>query len=412
MRKRTLLLVALASLLVVVLTPGVAMANFSIHGGYSMDTDACAGCHRAHTAASSITWTRTDASSGSALLISTASEIYQFCYTCHDSVSLGADTNVETGIYEGTLYGDSFQPLNGGGFDGALFPTQHMYTGSSWYAYGGATDNNLIGQLQDGQPVATTQIEMSCSTCHDVHGSSNYRLLKDVVNGRTVGGYDGSVDPENPTPTPWVISAEPGYPTTGWLLHEPGALQVAGYTPNYTDPMYAKAPGGDTTKGMSGWCAACHVQYHEPVVQPLSPQGGAYVDTSGTPLNADETLVWTVGEGYDSNDGFGAVVRHRHPTNVPLANYLGVRSLIITDQPLPLAHDGNGDVAVNSASDWMDCMTCHVAHGSSVTMTGYADIADATNPEPNSGTGGVPPTDGNALLRMDNRGVCENCHNK
>ena len=28
--------------------------------------------------------------------------------------------------------------------------------------------------------------------CHDLHGSSNYRLLKDVVNGNTVGGYVGT----------------------------------------------------------------------------------------------------------------------------------------------------------------------------------------------------------------------------
>lgn len=396
MRKRTLLLVAFASLLVVLMTPGLAMANFSIHGGYSMDTDACAGCHRAHTAASSITWTRTDASIGSALLISTASEIYQFCFTCHDSVSLGADTNVETGIYEGTLYGTQFDELNGGGFEGTLFSTQHMYTGASWFAYGGATTPDILGNLKDGQP----QIEMTCSTCHDVHGSSNYRLLKDVVNGQTVGGYDGALDPENPTPTPWVISAEPGYPTMGWLLHEPGASQVSTYTPNYTDPMYSKAPDfdGDTNpdvdKGISGWCAACHVQYVY--------NEGAYTDGVG----------WSALTGYDSNDGFGAVVRHRHPVNVPLSNYLGARSLIVTTQPLPLAHDGNADVALNSDTDWMDCLTCHVAHGSSATMTGYADIADVTDPQPNSGTGGVPPTDGNALLRMNNRGVCENCHNK
>ena len=128
MRKRNLLLVVFASLLVVLLTPGLAMANFSIHGGYTMDTDACAGCHRAHTAASSITWTKTDSTTGSALLLSTASEIYQFCYTCHDAVSEGADTNVETGIYEGTLYGDQLDPLNGGGFDStALLVAAHVH---------------------------------------------------------------------------------------------------------------------------------------------------------------------------------------------------------------------------------------------------------------------------------------------
>lgn len=396
MRKRNLLLVVFASLLVVLLTPGLAMANFAIHGSYTMDTDACAGCHRAHTAASSITWTKTDSTTGSALLLSTASEIYQFCYTCHDAVSEGADTNVETGLYEGTLYGDQLDPLNGGGFDSTTFSTQHMYTGASWFAYGGATTPDILGDLKDGQP----QIEMSCSTCHDVHGSSNYRLLKDVVNGRTVGGYDDSVDAENPTPLPWVISAEPGYPTIGWLLHEPGASQVETYVPDYTNPMYAKAPdrdgnsAPDADKGMSGWCAACHVQYIF--------SSGAYTEGVGF----DATT------GYDSNDGFGAVTRHRHPVNVPMSNYLGVRSLIVTDQVLPLAHDGNADVATDSMTDWMDCMTCHVAHGSSVEMTGYANVADSTEPVPNSGTGGVPPTDGNALLRMDNRAVCENCHNK
>lgn len=395
--RKYLLLIAFASLLVVLMSPGVAMANFSIHGGYTMDTDACAGCHRAHTAASSITWTKSDNTQGSALLLSTASEIYQFCYTCHDAVSSGADTNVETGVYEGTAYGTTGAMLNGGGFETSMFSASHMYTGASWFAYGGATTpDDILGQLKDGQP----QIEMSCSTCHDVHGSSNYRLLKDVVNGRTVGGYDDSVDPVNPTPMPWVVSAEPGYPGMGWLLHEPGAVQVDGYTPNYTQPMYAKAPDRDgdsqpdADKGMSGWCAACHTQYIY--------REGAYTEGVG----------YSATTGYDSNDGFGAVTRHRHPVNVPLSNYLGARSLIVTDQPLPLAHDGNGDVAVNSATDWMDCMTCHVAHGSNATMEGYANVVDSTEPTPDTGVGGVDPSNSNALLRANNRGVCESCHNK
>jgi hypothetical protein len=64
------------------------------------------------------------------------------------------------------------------------------------------------------------------------------------------------------------------------------------------------------------------------------------------------------------------------------------------------------------SSDWLDCLTCHVAHGSAATMSGYANVADSTNPEPDSGTGSVPPDDGNALLRTNNRGVCEACHNQ
>lgn len=387
-------IVVVAALVALALVPGLALANFAVHGSYTMDTDACAGCHRAHTAASSITWTKSDNTQGSALLLSTASELYEFCYTCHDAVGLGADTNVEEGVYEGTDYGTQFAPLNSGGFEATLFSAQHMYTGASWFAYGGATTYDLLGNLSD---TAAPQIKMTCGSCHDVHGSSNYRLLKDVVNGRTVGGYDGSVDPVNPTPQPWVISAEVNYPTMGWLLHEPGASQVSTYMPSYTTPMYAKPPGSDPAKGISGWCAACHVQYIYDV--------GAF-DASATVPGYSATAA------YDSNDGFGAVVRHRHPVNVPLSNYLGPRSLIVTAQVLPLAHDGNADVGTNSLTDWIDCMTCHVAHGSSVEMTGYADVADATNPEPNSGNGGVPPADDNALLRLDSRGVCEQCHNK
>lgn len=412
MRKYTALLVVLAAALAVALTPGVASANFSIHGGYSMDTDACAGCHRAHTAASSITWTDSTSTEQSALLNSTADEIYEFCYTCHDAVSLGAETNVEEGIYEGTDYGTLNDELNGGGFEPSMgFTASHIIAGS-WFAYGGGITTDLLGQYSD---LSAPQIEMTCSTCHDVHGSSNYRLLKDIVNGYTVGGYDGSVDPVNPVPLPWVVSAEPGYPGMGWLLHEPGASQVSTYTPDYTDPMYAKAPDRDgdgdpdTDKGMSGWCAACHTQYLQDTGAVYA--GTGYDATDMSSLTASETL------GYNSLDGWGAAVRHRHPVNVELANFAGVRSLVLTDNPLPLAHDpaavdSDGSGAINDGDDWIDCLTCHVAHGSKATMEGYANVADSTDPLPDSGTGGIPPAGDNALLRLNNRGVCEVCHNK
>jgi len=410
MRRHFLLIAILALTAAVLLTPGVASANYAVHGGYAMNTDACAGCHRAHTAASPITWEDGNGATQSALLISTAATTDQFCYTCHGTAMLGADTNVYDGVYEADDGPDpadavnSFgEPLNAGGFNPSMFPTVHYPNDTQWVAYGAGPDGR-DGIISTGGE----QVVIGCSVCHDVHGSSNYRLLKDMVTGINpttgaqqgipVGGYDpASPDPQNPIPTPWVISAEAGYPTGGWLLHDPGAAQMAGYTPDYTDPMYAKPPGSDVTKGISAWCAACHTQYN----------------TEGTAGNyADEV--------YDANDGFGLVERHRHPVNVALANFAGPRSLVVTDNPLPLAHDGNGDVATNELTDWMDCLTCHVAHGSGAKMTGYAAVADATDPQPDSsygvtpgdGLGSVPPDDGNALLRTDNRGVCEVCHNK
>lgn len=53
-----------------------------------------------------------------------------------------------------------------------------------------------------------------------------------------------------------------------------------------------------------------------------------------------------------------------------------------------------------------NCVTCHVAHGSNASMTGWA--AQVPNPDPN-----VPVEGGGSrLLRVDNRGVCQMCHDR
>ncbi len=387
---------AIAVVAAVMLTPGIALANFAIHGGYSMDTDACAGCHRAHTAASPITWTNSANEQRSALLISTADEVYEFCLTCHGSAAAGAATNVVDGVYESDEWGDLGAPLNSGLFDlnneHGVGDSKHSVAGS-WPAWGGGPDGGPFPFSTGAGPA----IPMSCTSCHDVHGSSNYRILKDVVNGVRVGGYDELV-PGEFTPTPYVISNETNYPAGGWLLHEPGAAQMNDYEPNYTTPQYAKAPGGDANKGISNWCAACHTQY---VVESGTTNVGVY--------DADGYKVRTIDPAgaYDAADGFGMVTRHRHPVNVPMSNYLGPRPLI-GNPGVPLATDGG----VVGSDSWVDCLTCHVAHGSAVTMEGYANVWNSTDPEPDSGNGGVDPTQSNALLRLDNRGVCQECHNK
>ncbi len=403
MRKLSIAFVV-AVVAAVMLTPGIALANFAIHGGYSMTTDACAGCHRAHTAASSITWNN-GVEDRSALLISGADEVYEFCLTCHGSAAAGAATNVVDGVYESDEYGDLGQPLNSGLFDlngeHGVGDSKHSVTGS-WGAWGGGLDGR-DGIISTGYG---NLIPMSCTSCHDVHGSSNYRILKDYVNGVRVGGYDdlggGTFDP-----TPYVVSHETGYPADGWSLHEDGALEMEGYSPDYTNPSYAIAPGGDTSKGISNWCAACHTQY---VVNSGT--------TSITHVEDDyfSGVVDPLG-AYDANDGFGLVTRHRHPVNVPMSNYLGPRPLI-ADPGVPLATVVAGVVDDTS---WVDCLTCHVSHGSNVTMEGYARVDDTTDPEPDTGPGGpddpdriggVAPTWSNALLRIENRGVCQECHNK
>jgi hypothetical protein len=347
----------------------VARANFGIHGSYAMESQTCAACHRTHASTSSIVWSDKGGEQRSALLLGTASTVSDFCFTCHGSAAAGAATNVVDGVYEAKDHGAAGAGLNGGAFgEHVVGENHHTYDGGSADAYGGDRG-----------------IAMTCGSCHDVHGSSNYRLLKDVVNGVKVGGYD-KVGPGDYVPDPFVISNERGYPAGGWLLHDAGAAQVARYDPDYTRPMYAKAPGEDPARGISAWCRACHTTYHSP--------------DAGTSSR------------YDAGDGFGDLLRHRHPVNVPLDAYLGARPLSVTRLVLPLAQELGSWTPAGSASDWMDCLTCHRAHGSDAVMTGFANVADSTDPQPDTGVGTVPPGTKNAFLRLDDRGVCEQCHNK
>lgn len=425
----------------VLLSGGTALANYGPHGGYGQwtdtgngtmeasevnpDSDACAGCHRAHTAVSAVTWTDNNGGTKNALLIGgTATTLQEFCYTCHSDAGTGAATNVQAGVYEAAHVAGSTVPgyittesengavLNGGGFSdmggaGATVTSIHSVNGAAGVAWGETANLNGGG----------TNINMDCATCHDPHGSSNYRILQDKVNGIDVGGYLGGVDGGiDPVPTPFVISNEVGYPTGGFRLHRNyGAL---GYKPDYTEARYAQPVGMDTAKGMSGWCAACHSTYN---------------------------TVSSSGQGaYNVSDGYGSVVRHRHPVNQPLSTFAGDRSLLIgttagaggtglndpwnltptllnpaVDIPLEhsIATEGQGSAQVSELSDYIGCLTCHRAHGTDATMDGYANSASTTSPSPDSGgvtptSKGVQPTMDSALLRADNRGVCERCHNK
>ena len=63
---------------------GVAMADNGPHGSFTATTDACASCHRVHTA---------QYGSNSLLVMNPES----LCLSCHDGT--GAGTNVEDGVY-------------------------------------------------------------------------------------------------------------------------------------------------------------------------------------------------------------------------------------------------------------------------------------------------------------------------
>lgn len=175
---------------------------------------------------------------------------------------------------------------------------------------------------------------LTCTSCHEVHGGSNYRMLQQRM-------HPDSPQQENPAGYVLVTSNE----TNG---NNPNQ---AGYVANYTTPKYKL--------GLGDWCTGCHYTYQQA-----------------------ESV-----NNFDAEDGKGAAKRYRHKMNTSISG-----SLTTT---LPLEDPGGNGA---SPDDQIFCLSCHFAHGTNTVMSGHA-----TN---------VAPVSDSALLRLNNRGVCEDCHKK
>jgi predicted CXXCH cytochrome family protein len=322
MKKYILIII---SVLLVFGSRSLVSANGGPHGGYTATTDACAGCHRTHTA------------TGPRLLISNST--YGLCISCHGSTAAGANTNVEDGIYlssrddtvanedHGAANTPDGSPLLGGGFNyyqGSQVTSRHDMSGdpSELLAWG--------NDVARGSTAAITDPEFSCASCHDPHGSTNYRLIKTEVNG-------------TPVQVNQVDEGAKDYDTEHW------------------------------DAGTSMLCAACHRAYHETAAGvgsdvDVQQFGGGFTHRVDMPYH------------YKNND---------NPENVGFTDDSGVTVRV------PLAQSGTSDIVV--------CMTCHIPHGSASVMFGNAA---------GSGLPGETAADDSALLRLDNRGVCQACHQK
>jgi hypothetical protein len=132
---------------------------------------------------------------------------------------------------------------------------------------------------------------------------------------------------------------------------------------------------------MSSICAACHNAYHQTTVGTGSD--AAMVPSGGYTHRID--MPWNGDAGTDVNIGMGTL-------NPDTAGYNGFN--------LPLSDE-------TAADETVVCMTCHIPHGTASAMAGFADPAfDPTGPQPPIAAGD------SSLLRLDNRGVCEVCHQK
>jgi predicted CXXCH cytochrome family protein len=383
------------------------------------------------------------------LLVGGAATMTEFCYACHGDQAPGASTNVEKGIFDAgpstaslgaTSATQPYQtqstfnkPLNGGGFSVAAKDwdwdtSQNATTYASVTSAHSMEKTNVMWGAGNG---SDTSVYLTCTSCHDPHGSSNYRLLKDTVNGLAVGGYN------EPTPgdyvaDPYVMSAEVGanYPVDGWARGNVGAAQMAAYKPNYTGGTQIAATQDGGLHSLSTWCSACHENYNDKNNEKATDPGAVGAGGAGS-----SGAIKNYGT-YEAAGTVGAVARHRHPLNVSLvagdliiqipaqkyADTVGLDPRIPLEVNSLMASKRDGNIG---------CLTCHVAHGSAQTMSGYAAASLVGTPTATP-TSWLPKMDGipgvdpdkadyagapagagtSALLRANNRGVCERCHNK
>ncbi len=322
----TLLVVVFVALLSV----SLASANGGPHGGFTATTDACAGCHRTHTAL------------GPKLRVDTTNT-YNLCITCHGRTGTGANANVLDGLWAAPRkVGDSTgitntlanAPLLGGGFEtykGSAVTSSHSPTGTVTAAWGNGVLRGATGALTSGA--------LDCAACHDPHGSPNYRIVRASVNS-----------------TPVSVS----------VVDE-------GVAKDYDTEHWGT--------GQSNVCAACHGAYHR------TAQGQGSTNDGGTYTHRVD-MAWNASPVFSNPSAL----------NPETPGYGGLT--------LPLASTG----AASASTNLVVCQTCHLPHGTSAAMSGNA--AGNYDPGGPSVSPGPIPSGDSALLRLDNRAVCQVCHQK
>ena len=393
-----------------------ASANAGPHPyGFALNTSACGGCHRAHTAVSPN--------------LLAAENVYSLCTSCHSGM---VATDVVHGVQQGAMNTDGVTPrkLNGGGYvqqNRANVTSRHKIADVPINGTPFAGTVTAFGsQNGDGTPAADVGVGVNgileCTSCHNPHCSTNYAILNestsasawwiasdpDLLNwvqyqvlATRDDGPNYGFDLTNVNNCPAAVVTFPAGTATPYGGGTgPGSRCIQRFTSGII-VSYANGVSGtatvtvpDPTKGMNGFCATCHKSY-------LTQSGSAHRQNS---LN---TPVATVGAGtptalpayfypgtQDANDGNGNIARYRHAVE-KIRN-----TTSYPKQPLRFAAigiDPNPPGAIEYRA--MGCLTCHYAHGSSAAQTPAAG-----DPAPEG------PAGDSALLFWGNRGVCVSCH--
>ena len=275
-----------------------------------------------------------------------------------------------------------------------------------------AAGQNLIQSLEAG---TQNDVYRTCVYCHKSGGQSRY----DVVNGAILAA-NGSTYAANGGGFAQVVSTEGATPAFA-SVDSKHDVDAAAST-------LVWAPGYDTAATMELTCSSCHDPHatgNNETNTTTGVSGRALRTTilsaslnpqetiTAATLKADETVLYTSGwnnfcgachkdfnqQGAGSGDANSGDYssKKRHRVEMDPTGYAGVNTANLTSAALS---QPSSMLPLQGTTKEVTCLTCHYAHGSSATNT---VTFNRTN-----GSTSVSST----LLRLNNRGVCQACHNK
>ncbi len=272
-----------------------------------------------------------------------------------------------------------------------------------------AIGKNLIQNLAAGN----NDVYATCMYCHGMGQQSKYNVEDGAIETGTAtyaasgGGFVR------------MVTAEGSTPTYASVYSQHNVNEVTGTT--------VWVPGYDTAapSHMELTCASCHDPHNTANISRALRVNVNGVDISATPPDltitnelADESIAYLSGwndfcgachqdfyqtaAGSGDTDSGAYSTKKRHRVGMDPAGYPGVNagswvyaSLSQPSSKLPLQ-----SVDSSAANEQVMCLTCHYAHGTKAYSSITFNRTDGTTS--NSST----------LLRLDERGVCEACHNK
>ena len=459
---KKLLFALVLGLILVLALASVAMADNGPHGGFAATTDACAGCHRAHSAR---------VGSNSLLII----DEHALCMSCHDGS--GAGTNVQDGVYTQAgsnaytgggantkVEGTDGASLFGGGFTNALMATtwSGATTANPLFNATSKTTTSTHGVGVSGtvwgsgaENTANGSLILECTSCHNPHGTSgytnlttqtkicniallaanpvteactvkvaSYRLLRWQPNGSggftapaTANNWSGGAFPVSGTTSGWTVPDNFATNGTEWYtLGTTSAFAVGDYAAGNVNNVYnlknVTAPEASTyipaAVNEAYFCAQCHDRYLNNSRLRNATDASFYC---GHPLNGT-TVVGTVTLPLMADvDGVAPYLHPVDPTRCQPV--VSTTTGLITgwgddgnsgDNVLMYRH-ASGDIRPSSDGTQTQgagtsvSRACTACHVSHGTTAAMSTLANSAS-----------LATGSTLLRMDNRSMCLRCH--